>query len=352
MRREGHGEALAGLALLFGAAALLSLCAGAFSYAPARIVAMLADAIRGIPPAPADALDRNVFFQLRLPRVAMAALTGGALGLSGAVLQGLFRNPIVEPGLVGTSSGAALGSALVFVFGAPLIDRLHLPQPLLLPVFAFAGALAATGFAFRIASAWRRVHAYSLLLAGIAVNALCAAGTGWLSYVARDPQARNITFWSLGTFTTASLPAVAIVTPVFILGTALLLREARALDALMLGAEEAASLGVDPAALTRRVIVVQTLLVAVVTAHVGVIAFVGLVVPHLLRLTRSSSHSFLLPASALLGAALLEIVDVAARFAVRPAELPVGILTALVGAPVFLVLLVTARTRAEGGRHD
>ncbi len=347
-----HGSALAVLALFLAASVLASLCIGAFSYTPAHVFTMISDAVRGVAPPPADALDRSVFFALRLPRVAMAALAGGALGLCGAALQGLFRNPIVEPGLVGTSAGAALGSAITFVFGAPLLARIPVPQPLLLPLFAFVGAVAATAFAFRIASAYQRVHAYSLLLAGIAVNALCAAGTGWLSYVARDPQARNITFWSLGTFTTANATAVAVVAVPVFAGVALVLREARSLDALMLGTEEAASLGVDPAALARRVILLQTLLVAVVTAHVGVIAFVGLVVPHLLRLTRSSSHAFLLPAAVLLGGGLLECVDIAARLVVRPAELPVGILTALIGAPVLLVLLAVARTREEGGRHD
>jgi iron complex transport system permease protein len=195
------------------------------------------------------------------------------------------------------------------------------------------------------------VHVFTLLLAGIAVNALSSAGTGFLSYVARDPQARNITFWSLGTFTTASWRAVAFVAVAFAIGLFGVLRDARALNALMLGEDEAASLGVDPARLTRRLLVLNTLMVAVATSMVGVIAFVGLVVPHALRLTRSSSYTFLVPASALLGAAFAEIVDVVARLVIRPAELPIGILTAVVGAPVFLALLLRVQRRTDPGAH-
>ncbi len=339
------------LALLLLAALTVAVCAGAYAFTPGRVLDLLSQAAGRLPKIPADTIDRNVLLGLRLPRVLLAALTGATLGVCGTAMQGLFRNPIVEPGLVGTSAGAAFGAALVFVFGVPVLAPGGSFALVALPVCATLGGLGATALTFRIASAFGRVHVFTLLLAGIAVNALCGAGTGYLSYIARDPQARNITFWSLGTFTTASWPAVALVAGAFALGYAAIARDAKSLDALMLGEDEAASLGVDPAALTRRLLFFATLMVAVATALVGVIAFVGLVVPHVLRLTRSASHAWLVPASALLGAALMVAVDTAARLVIPPAELPVGILTALVGAPVFLFVLPGAQRAGDPGSH-
>lgn len=343
MTRRTHAPALLLLALLLAGALLASAAVGAFSFTPAEMARYLAQGLGWAPPAVADALGRSVFLELRLPRVLLAGLTGATLGVSGTLMQGLFRNPIVEPGLAGTSAGAALGAALVFVFGsgafaAPL-------GSLAVPALAFAGGFAATMLVYRVSAALGKVDVLTLLLAGIAVNAVCNAGTGLLSYVARDPQARNITFWNLGTFTTADWRGVALVAAAFALCFAWALRYGKALNALMLGEAEAAYLGVDPQALILRLIVVNTLMVAVATAMVGVIAFVGLVVPHLLRMLRTADYTFLLPASALLGAALMEAVDVAARVVVAPAELPVGILTALVGAPVFLAILLGQQRR-------
>ena len=342
-RRSSDAGTFVLLALLLAASMAASAGFGAYSFTPARMAHLLLELVRGTPVPSAEAIERNVFFTLRLPRVLLAALTGATLGVGGAVLQGLFRNPIVEPGLVGTSAGAALGAAVVFVIGVPLFAPSGPAGLVALPVFACAGGMLATALTLRIASGLGRVHVFTLLLAGIAVNALCASGTGYLAYVARDPQARNITFWSLGTFTTASWRSTGVVAVAFAIGMAGVLRDARSLNALMLGEDVAASLGVDPRTLTRRLLVYNTLMVAVATAAVGVIAFVGLVVPHVLRLTRSSNHAFLVPASALLGATFCELVDVAARLVIRPAELPIGVLTALVGAPIFLLLLVRAR---------
>jgi len=340
-----------GLTVALVASVVLSAALGGFSFTPARLFSLLRQ-IAGLSPAlPADAIERNVLLSLRLPRVALTGLTGAVLGVGGTLMQGLFRNPIVEPGMIGTSAGAALGASLVFVVGVPVLGPAGGFGFFALPLLAFAGGLAATLLTLRIASAFGRVHVFTLLLAGIAVNALCAAGTGFLSYVARDPQARNITFWSLGTFTTASWGAVAVVAAAATLGLAAAAREARALDALMLGEDEAAALGVEPTRLTTRLLVLNTLMVGVATSMVGVIAFVGLVVPHVLRLTRSSSHAFLIPASALLGATAMELVDVAARLVIRPAELPVGILTAVVGAPVFLLILLRAQRAGDPGAH-
>jgi iron complex transport system permease protein len=312
----------------------------------------LAEALGGVPAAPADSLARGVFLGLRLPRVLVAGLTGAVLGVSGTLMQGLFRNPIVEPGLVGTSAGAALGASLVFVLGSGTALAFTAPLgALAVPLFAFAGAFGATMLVYRLSTSFGKVNVFTLLLAGIAVNAVCAAGTGFLSYIARDPQARNITFWNLGTFTTAGWRAALLIAVAFAVCFGWALRYGKALNALMLGEEEAAYLGLDPGALVFRLLVVNTIMVSVATAMVGVIAFVGLLVPHVLRIVKSSDYTFLLPASALLGALTMEVVDVVARLVVAPAELPIGIITAVVGSPVFLWILLREQRAGSAAFH-
>ncbi len=283
----------------------------------------------------------------------MGALAGAVLGVSGTLMQGLFRNPIVEPGLAGTSAGAALGASLIFVLGGGT-GVLAFSAPLgtfAVPVLAFGGAFAATMLVYRVSSSFGKVNVFTLLLAGIAVNAVCGAGTGFLSYIARDPQARNVTFWSLGTFTTADWRGVTLVAACFAVCFIIALGYAKPLNALMLGEDEAALLGADPRRLIVRLLVVNTIMVAATTAMVGVIAFVGLVVPHALRMMRSSSYTFLLPASALLGATVMTVVDIAAREVIPPAELPIGIITAVIGAPVFLWILLREQRRGSASYY-
>lgn len=312
---------------------------GAFSFSPATMVRHLGEGFGWITPSPTDALGRNVFLQLRLPRVCLAALTGAVLGVSGTIMQGIFRNPIVEPGLAGTSAGAALGASLVFVFGSTSALTRPLGS-LAVPVLAFIGAFGATMLVYRVSTSFGKVNVFTLLLAGIAVNAVCSAGTGFLSYIARDPQARNITFWNLGTFTTADWRGVEMVAVAFAGCFAYAMRYGKSLNALMLGEDEAAFLGAEPEKLILRLIIINTIMVAVATAMVGVIAFIGLVIPHVLRMLKSSDYTFLIPASALLGAVIMSVVDIVARIIIPPAELPVGIITAVVGAPVFLWILL------------
>ena len=337
------------LLVLLAAAAIVSAAFGAFTFSPAEMSSYVAQSLGLTTASVGDALGRNVFLQLRLPRVLLSGLTGAVLGVSGTLMQGLFRNPIVEPGLAGTSAGAALGASFVFVFGSSAFTA-----PLgsfAVPVLAFAGAFAATMLVYRLSSSFGKVNVFTLLLAGIAVNAVCGAGTGFLSYVARDPQARNITFWNLGTFTTADWRGVTFVAVFFLACFAWALRFGKALNALMLGEDEAAYLGIDPRRLIMQLLIVNTAMVAVATAMVGVIAFVGLVVPHVLRLLRSSDYTFLLPASALLGALAMEVTDVVARLVIPPAELPIGIITAVVGAPIFLAILLRQTRQRSTGLH-
>ncbi|HVX38450.1 MAG TPA: iron ABC transporter permease [Gemmatimonadaceae bacterium] len=338
------------LAVLLVVAIAASAGIGAFTFTPAQMARYLGEAAGWLPASAADTLGRNVFLELRLPRVCMSALTGAVLGVSGTLMQGLFRNPIVEPGLAGTSAGAAFGAALIFVLGSgTMLSFTTIVGSLAVPLLAFAGAFAATMLVYRVSTSVRKVNVFTLLLAGIAVNAVCGAGTGFLSYVARDPQARNITFWNLGTFTTADWRGVALVAVCFVVCFGWSMRSGKALNALMLGEDEAALLGIDPEKLIFRLLLVNTVMVAAATAMVGVIAFVGLVVPHVLRMLRSSDYTFLLPASALLGALTMEVVDIVARIVIPPAELPVGIITAVVGAPVFLWILLRDQRQGSAG---
>jgi len=348
-RRQGYAPTLLLLAALLAAALVLSASVGAFMFTPARMAQYLAQGAGWVAASDADALGRNVFLQLRLPRVILSALTGAVLGVSGTIMQGLFRNPIVEPGLAGTSAGAAFGASLVFVLGGGTSALAAPLGSLAVPLMAFVGAFGATMIVYRVSATFGKVNVFTLLLAGIAVNAVCGAGTGFLSYIARDPQARNITFWNLGTFTTADWRGTSIVAVTFVVCFALTLRDGKALNALMLGEDEAALLGLDPQRLIIRLLVLNTLMVATATAMVGVIAFVGLVVPHVLRMLKSSDYGFLLPGSALLGALMMVVVDVVARMVIPPAELPVGIITAVVGAPVFLWILLLQQRRGSAG---
>jgi len=287
-------------------------------------------------------ITERIFLEIRLPRALACILVGACLGVGGVLMQGLFRNPIVEPGLVGTSSGAAFGASLYFVLGAAL--KLH-AGGWSLPIAACLGGALATAFVFLLAqtATGSRESTTSLLLIGIAVNALFLSGVGFLSYIARDPQARSITFWSLGTLSGANWRAVLLMTAAISIGLAIALRHARHLNALMMGEDEARYLGVEVARLKVVITAVNVMIVAVATSFTGVISFVGLIVPHLLRLMRGSDNRFLLIGGSLLGAIVLTAADIVARVAIRPAELPIGIVTSAVGAPVFIALL---RSRA------
>jgi iron complex transport system permease protein len=325
------------LAALLIVVLLMAIAFGAVSITIPEMYSSVKHFFAGQKPAN---IHEAVFIQLRLPRVLLCAITGAILAVSGVLMQGLFRNPIVEPGLAGTSAGAAFGASLVFVLGAKLSPALKsFTGPLLVPLFAFAGGLLATYIVYSLAKNTSRVSIMSLLLIGIAVNAVGLSGTGFMSYIARDPQARSITFWNLGTFSGASWMQVYIVGAVAALIFILSLQYSKQLNALLLGEEEAGYLGVDTERLKRRIMLLNTAMVSVATAFVGVISFMGLIVPHVLRLLIGSDNKKLLPASIFAGALLLTVADMGARLLLAPAEIPIGILTSLVGAPVFIILL-------------
>lgn len=301
----------------------------------------LQHAVRG---APVTALHERIFLEIRLPRALLATLVGACLAVGGVLMQTLFRNPIVEPGLIGTSSGAALGAALYFVLGAQWRWQ---SGAWTLPLAASVGAGLSTWCVLVLARAagGGRAAVVSLLLTGIAINALCASGVGFLSYIARDPQARSITFWTLGTLAGASWQIVGLVALGLLLGLTTGLRQARALNALTLGDEEARYLGVNVRRLRAVVLTANVIMVATATAFTGVIAFVGLVVPHVMRLWTGGDVRRLVITSALGGAILLGLADLTSRVLMAPAELPIGIVTSVVGVPVFLWLLRRADVR-------
>lgn len=342
--------------LLLGVLLIISVIAsasiGANMFTPAEIIRYIREAFGWVPPAQSQSDDiyRNVFLLLRLPRVVMAGFTGAVLGVAGALMQGLFRNPIVEPGLVGTSAGAACGAAFFIVLGSRIfggiIDHFGIIGE---PILAFVFSFIATMIVYHLSASFGKVNVFTLLLAGIAINAIAAAATGFLSLIATDPQARDITFWELGSFTTSEWHGTDFVAIVFIIVFPWALRHGKHLNALMLGEDEAAYLGINPARLIMVLLVINTIMVAVTTAFVGVIAFIGLVIPHILRMLKSSDYTFLLPGSALLGAISMEIIDIVARIVIKPVEMPIGVITAIVGAPVFIWILIMQQRKGAAG---
>jgi iron complex transport system permease protein len=333
--------------VLLGAAMLAGVLLGPARVGLDGLLAVLADAF-GLAPLPAEhARDAAVLGVVRAPRVLMAALVGAGLGVAGAAMQGLFRNPLADPGLIGVSAGAALAAVAAIVLGGSVFGAAAGVLGLwLLPVAAFAGVLAATLLMARLGTVGGVASVATLLLAGVAVNALAGALTGVLIFMADDRQVRDITFWTLGSLAGARWVQLPVVLLLVGLPALLLCTLARPLNALLLGEAEAFHLGVRVEAVKRIAVVLAAVAVAAGVAFTGLIGFVGLVVPHLVRLGFGADHRLVLPGAALLGAALLVLADLAARSLVAPAELPVGVVTALLGAPFFLWLL---RRRGAGG---
>ena len=290
-----------------------------------------------------ESVPERVFVAIRLPRALLAVLTGAGLGAAGAAMQGLFRNPLADPGLMGVTAGASLAAALMIVVVGALGQVSGALGLLLLPGAAFVGALGATSLIWGFAQRAGAVRLTTLLLAGIAVNAVAFAGVGFLTFIASDAQLRELTSWNLGSLNGASWGGVAASAPFVLLCVLGLPRLAKALNALALGEEDAGYLGVDVERTKRLVLVLVSLGTGATVAFTGAIGFIGLVVPHLVRLAIGPDHRTLLPGSALLGAIVLTLADTVGRVAVAPSELPVGVVTALLGAPFFLWLLRAAR---------
>ncbi|MEF3100862.1 iron ABC transporter permease [Raoultella terrigena] len=283
---------------------------------------------------------RDIWLNIRLPRVLLAVLVGSALATAGVIMQGLFRNPMADPGLLGVSSGSALmvGVAIVLPFSFPVVLALYEQM-----IFAVAGSMAVCVVIFLISRRHAHGGMMQLLLAGIAINALCGAAIGVLSYIGDEQQLRQLTLWMMGNLGQAQWPTLlvagsfilpAVVATLFLAGT---------LNLLQLGDEEAHYLGINVSCKRQQLLLLSSLLVGAAVSVSGVIGFIGLVVPHLIRMTTGADHRWLIPCSTLAGSCLLLVADTLARTLVQPAEMPVGLLTSLIGGPYFLWLILRGR---------
>nr|WP_177761020.1 iron ABC transporter permease [Flavobacterium sp. I3-2] len=290
--------------------------------------------------------DSYVLIELRIPRILMAIFTGAGLAICGTSLQGLFKNPLASPDLIGITSGAVLFAAVTIVLGSAFMH--HLPpffRYALLSIMAFIGSLLTMIFVYRMATTNGKTNILILLLSGVAITALTGAVTGFLTYLSTEEELRNLTFWSLGSLAGANWWKVCIVGIFVTIGSLILLKKGKTLNALMLGEKEAAHLGFDIEKNKRQIIVIVAFMVGSIVAFNGTIAFIGLVIPYILRFIFKSNYNILLPLSMILGAVVLLIADTISRIIVSPAELPIGILTALMGAPVFISILINYKRK-------
>lgn len=286
--------------------------------------------------------DKVVLWEIRAPRVLMGVLVGAALAVSGAVLQGLFRNPLADPGIVGVSAGASLGAVVAIVLGGGL-PFAALLGAWLVPSFAFLGAWVGIMVLYRIATRAGRTSVTTMLLAGIALTALAMALTGLLVYMADDAQLRDFTFWNMGSLAGATWDKLEVVSILILTPLAAAPFLARGLNALALGEAAAGHIGIPVQRLKSGSILMVAAATGAAVSVSGGIGFVGIIVPHLLRLISGPDHRFLLPNAALLGASLLLVADLVSRTIIAPAELPIGIITAVLGGPFFLFILLRQR---------
>ena len=323
-------------------AVVISAVTGQLSVSPGDVVGSILSWM-GIPTslAPADPVVAATLEVVRFPRIVMALSVGAALAVAGALMQAVFGNPLAEPGVVGVSSGAALGASTAIVFGISAAGGG-------VALLAFLGGLGATLLVYAVARAGGRTEVVTLLLTGIAINAFAQAGLAFVLFLADTASREQIVFWQLGSLAGSVWSEVLIVLPVLVLGTVVAVLMAHRLDLLALGERNARHLGVDVEQLRIIAIVLVALLTGVAVAFAGIIAFVGLVVPHIIRMALGPSHRGLLIASAVGGGALLAIADLLTRTIVQGADLPIGMLTALVGGPFFFGLLYQQRRRSGG----
>lgn len=337
---------LSGLSLLLVILFLLSLSIGQVVIPVADILKILLNKT-GLFAFKIDEVFEAVLWSIRLPRLVITILIGSALAVSGAALQGLFRNPLVEPGLIGVSSGSALGMVVLIVFGSSFIDPNSLVGHFVVPLIAFGGGLLATFLVMKISEQVGKTNIAVLVLGGVAINALAAALIGYVIFHADENQLRTFTFWTLGELGGATWEKLGVAAPILIFSTVWLLRFPNELNAIAVGEAEAFHMGVDVEKVKKLIIVFCALAVGVSVSLSGVIGFIGLVVPHLIRITFQADNRLILPASLLGGPILLIVADLIARTVVAPSELPIGVVTGLIGAPVFIILLIRAKANQE-----
>ncbi|WP_323751750.1 iron ABC transporter permease [Marinobacter sp.] len=333
--RFGYTPALIIVVCAAVSIALLSVASGAYPLAIPDILRVLAGR------EASDPVASLVLLEVRMPRFLLGFLVGAVLAVSGALLQGLFRNPLADPGLIGVSAGASLAAIMVIVLGGTWLGGwLEFAGEWALPIAAFLGGSATVFLAWRIANRSGQTQVATLLLSGIAINAIAGAATGLLTFYATDDELRSLTFWTMGSLGHADWDDLLIGAPFMILALIVAPCLARPLDAFLLGESVVGHLGYPADTVKKAAILVVGLGVGAAVAVSGLIGFVGLIVPHLVRLVLGASHRVVLPFSALIGGTLLVAADSLARVVVAPAELPIGLMMALIGGPFFLGLLM------------
>lgn len=329
--------ALLGILVAALAVSMISVTHGAYPLSVSEILQLIAGDLQ-------DDVAQMVVLDVRLPRLILGFMVGAVLAVSGAILQGLFRNPLADPGLIGVSAGASLAAIAVIVLGGTWLGGwINLAGVWALPIAAFVGGSGTVFLAWRIARRAGQTSVATLLLAGIAINAVAGAGTGLLTFYASDQELRSLTFWTMGSLGHAAWDDVAMAAPWLILALLAAPFLARPLDAFLLGEQVVGHLGYNTDWTKRAAILVAGLGVGAAVAVSGLIGFVGLVVPHLVRQLLGAGHRIVLPASALAGGTLLVGADCLARVVVAPAELPIGLMMALIGGPFFLLILLRTR---------
>ncbi|CAD7796950.1 Hemin transport system permease protein HmuU [Chryseobacterium aquaeductus] len=285
--------------------------------------------------------DKYVIWDVRAARIIMAILIGSMLAVSGTSLQGLFKNPLATGESIGLTSGATLLAAIAIVLGGHF--KQYLPEVVqfsLTGISAFLGALLAMMLVYRISTSSGKTNVVMMLLSGVAITSIGFSITGFLIYISKDEQLRDLTFWNMGSLAAATWTKNIVLVIVMIISYFILLPKGKALNAMMLGERDAQHLGINVERLKKQIIIITSLMVGTCVAFSGTIGFVGLIVPYILRLLFKSNYTFILPLSAILGSILLLIADTISRSIVAPSELPIGILTSLIGGPIFIAILI------------
>ncbi|KAA2220512.1 FecCD family ABC transporter permease [Chryseobacterium sediminis] len=326
-------------AVLLAIIAVLSLNTGVYDFGEKSPFMVLWQFVKGDPALSLS--DKYVIWDVRAARIVMAILIGGMLSVSGTSLQGLFKNPLATGDLIGLTSGATLLAAIAIVLGGHFKE--YLPEAVqfsLVGIAAFLGSFLSMMLVYRISTSGGKTNVVMMLLTGVAITAIGFSITGFLIYISKDEQLRDLTFWNLGSLAAATWTKNIILAIVMIIAYIILLPKGKALNAMMLGEKDAQHLGINVERLKKQIIITVALMVGTCVAFAGTIGFVGLIVPYILRLLFKSNNTFILPLSAMCGSILLLTADTFSRSIVAPSELPIGILTALMGGPIFIAILV------------
>jgi iron complex transport system permease protein len=326
-------------ALLLVILAVVALYTGVYDFNGASPFSVLGKLIEGDPGLALN--DKYVIWDVRASRIIMAILIGSMLAVSGTSLQGLFKNPLATGEAIGLTSGATLLAAIAIVLGGHFKEYLpEVVQFSLVGISAFLGALLAMMLVYRISTSAGKTNVVMMLLSGVAITSIGFSITGFLIYISKDEQLRDLTFWNMGSLAAATWTKNIVLTVVLIISYAVLLPKGKALNAMMLGEKDAEHLGINVEKLKKQIVIITSLMVGTCVAFSGTIGFVGLIVPYILRLLFKSNYVFILPLSAVLGSILLLTADTISRSIVAPSELPIGILTSLIGGPVFIAILI------------